>query len=89
MIGLSVSKCIAEIIDGKVAESEVEKIIARTAAENDEDWEFIISLYKRDHWQKNPKEAEAIIRRLLKAKKIEQPRLKGRPLHSLEGGIWR
>lgn len=87
-IGLSVSFCIADIIKGKVKEKDVEKIIGSTAARNDAEWEGIISDYKETYWKDDPEKGEAILRRLLKAGKIEQPRLQGKPAHNIASGHW-
>lgn len=45
MIGLSFSKCVAEIALGKVDPSKVTKIISRTACKTSEDWQKTIEVY--------------------------------------------
>jgi hypothetical protein len=74
MIGLSVSFCIRDIVDGKMPLSGVEKIIGGTKALNDADWENVISRYQQVYWKKFPLRAAALCRWLVKAGKIEQPR---------------
>ena len=88
-IGLSISLCIADIIKGKVEEKDVEKIIGATNAVNEVDWQEVIRIYKKTHWQDDPEKGEAILRRFLKQGKIEQPRLEGKPSHSIKDGHWR
>lgn len=73
-IGLSISMCIRDIVEGRVKERNVLKIISRVSAHTPEDWERIIHDYKRDEWSRYAIEADKILRRLLKKKKIEQPR---------------
>jgi len=87
-IGLSLSRCIKDIIEGKVDEKDVEKIIARTAANNEEEWFSLIGRYKQKYWSNNPEEAEAIFHRFMKAGKITQPRLESGKYPDIRDGIW-
>ena len=87
-IGLSVSWCIKDIIEGKVAEEDVEMIIGRTAASNREEWLSVIEHCKKTFWTKNPEEAEAICHRFIEAGKITQPRLKGERCPNRKEGTW-
>lgn len=87
-IGLSVSHCIADIISGDVKEEDVEKIISSTAAENEAQWDEIIARYRQRYWSADPGRGEAILRRLLIAGKIEQPRLQGEPTPNIGKGYW-
>ena len=90
MIGLSVSRCIGEILDGKVSEDDVEEIIGSTAAANEDDWETVIARYRQiPPWQKEPDEGEAILRRFLAAGKIKQPRLEGEEFPNAVEVIWK
>tara|TARA_R110001583_G_scaffold53441_4_gene164846 strand:- start:212 stop:520 length:309 start_codon:yes stop_codon:yes gene_type:complete len=77
-IGLSLSFCIKEILSGKVWEGSVDKIVSGTSCRSDDDWEELIQRYREVYWRKDPNEGEAILRRLLEAGKIEQPRLNDR-----------
>jgi len=88
LVGLSLSYCIKDIIDGKVKEEEVIKIITRTMAFDEGDWKNIIEHYQHKLWESNPKKAEEIFRRFLEAGKIEQPRTTGKETHSLIDGHW-
>lgn len=76
-IGLSISFCIRDIATGKVAEQEVEKIIAGTMCADIEEWEYVIASYRQSYWQDCADQAEAILRRLIATGKIWQPRLEG------------
>ena len=73
--GLSLSFCIKHILSGKVPEGSVDKILSGTSCRSDDDWEELIELYRDVYWRKDPDEGEAILRRLLEAGKIEQPRI--------------
>ena len=56
MIGLSLSFCVRDILDGKVAVEDVECIVAGTAAETDEDWECLVVGYAQSYWRKHSME---------------------------------
>ena len=87
-IGLSLSRCVGDIVEGKINIEDVEKIITGACWTNDAEWEDTIQLYKQNDWcwsyigqdgrkmAANPDEAEKIARQLLAEGKIEQPRLK-------------
>ena len=75
MIGLSLSLCVIDILEGRVSERDIEKIIASTKAESPEGWEDVIGIYKESYWSYSdkfsPDDAEALTRSLLAAGKIE------------------
>ena len=75
MIGLSISFCVQDIAEGKVALETVDKIVAGTSASTDEGMDDLIRSYCESYWCRYPQEAERIIRQLLAEGKIEQPRL--------------
>ncbi|HLD70618.1 MAG TPA: hypothetical protein VI937_01935 [Negativicutes bacterium] len=75
MIGLSVSFCILDIVNGVVPIENVEKIIGGISAQNQEDVRQLISDYCQVYWRECPKEAEQVFRQLFAEGKIEQPRL--------------
>jgi hypothetical protein len=79
MIGLSVSYCIRDIVEGKVKLEEVEKIVAGTCAITKEQVENVVKTYRLRHWHKNPDEGEKIYRQLLAEGKIIQPRASSGP----------
>ena len=91
MIGLSVSLCVKDVIEGKMAIGDVEKIISRTACETTDAWDEVIARYKARFWHHAPEKAETIIRRLIADGKVSQPRLaadeKMPDLHAV-GGHW-
>ncbi|HNW19703.1 MAG TPA: hypothetical protein PLA53_00875 [bacterium] len=86
-VGLSLSLCIKNILEGKVKEEEVKEIIAGTSFAP-EKFDELIDLYKKSYWYDNPEEGEAIARRLFAAGKIKQPRMEGGKIHSIAEGHW-
>jgi len=87
-IGLSVKNCVADICRGSVKVENVIKIIARTSCRDEEDWNHVIDLYKREYWSYFPDEAEKVIRQLIAEKRVEQPRLKDKPFADIKNGVW-
>ena len=75
MIGLSLSFCVKAILQGKVAEADVDLIVCGTKADNTVEMHNVLQAYKENYWYENPDEGVAIARRLLKAGKLFQPRL--------------
>lgn len=74
MIGLSVSLCIKDILDGKVQIKEVKKIIGSTRCETTKDWEKVLDTYYFCYWNDYPKSQCLEVFNLL-LPIIEQPRL--------------
>ena len=88
MIGLSISFCVQDIAEGKVALETVDKIVAGTSVEPGQATEELIALYKESYWCRYPDQAEQIFRQLLVEGRIEQPRLADpRRFPMLERGV--
>jgi len=88
LIGLSLSFCVADIVRGIVQLQEVDKIITATAAESPAEWFQLLAQYRDMYWDFNPDECEGVVHTLMKAGKIEQPRLEGKQAHSIADGHW-
>lgn len=76
----SLSLGIKAILNGRVPEDAVVMILASTKVEKPErlkSWQDVIKFHKRSYWSQNPREAEKIFKRLRKAGKIIQPRVRG------------
>lgn len=86
VIGLSLSGCVNDIINGKVALEDVQFISSGTKCSEPEHWESVIDSYRTYFWRKNPAEGERIARLLISSGLIIQPRLEGRILPSLNLG---
>lgn len=89
MIGLSVSRCVKDIVQGAVKLEDVTKIVGGTRAETPQDWDRLIRRYREGLWHDFRDEAEQVMRRLIAEGKIEQPRLteEKQPLVT-DGNYW-
>lgn len=74
MIGLSLSLCINDIANGKVALGDVEKIISGTCADASQ-WDALLARYAELYWEDGPESRLRIARHLYREGKIKQPRL--------------
>jgi hypothetical protein len=74
-VGLSLSFCVKDIIEGNVDESEVDSIIANTAMRTEHDFMQVMDSYCRWYWYLHRIEAIGVCCRLWLAGKIIQPRL--------------
>lgn len=86
--GLSLSFCVRDIVNGLVSLSQVDKIIAATAASTPKDWDEVLASHKKSYWTESPDECEQLARKLIKAGKVEQPRLHGKEAHNIADGHW-
>lgn len=75
MIGLSLSLCIADVLDGEVVQSDIEYIVSGTCAGNLEVFQGVLADYAKAYWRKAPGEGVRIALELYHAGKIHQPRL--------------
>ncbi len=87
-VGLSLRFCVLDIVNGEVAEEDVETIITDTDAPDDESWGELMDLYAQVYWAKNKKECVDIANRLREAGKIIQPRTEGKGAPNIASGHW-
>lgn len=87
MIGLSLSFCIKEMVEGKVDPATVSKLIVGTQCATPEQWEDVLTQYCRVYWIKNPDACDKLARQFIAEGKVEQPRLRG-DRFSISNGIW-
>lgn len=81
VVGLSLSFCVRDIMDGKVAIDDVQFITSGTHATCPEDWDEVIATYRKAYWYKDPDRGEVIARYFIGNGLILQPRMEGnRPL---------
>ena len=86
MIGLSLSWCVKDIIEGKVELDEVEKIICGTRIENPQHFEQVCEHYCAYYWEHNRGRAVLIASKLFNSGKLDQPRVRGEePPNTCEG----
>jgi hypothetical protein len=88
LIGLSLSLCVADILAGKVKESEVALIVSGTKAETYDSVLNVVDGYAGTYWRSNEREGWRIAFRLWGAGKIVQPRIWGVSPHSIAAGHW-
>ena len=89
-IGLSLSLCVADIINDRMRVEDVVMIRANAMARSEADWNNVIESYSRHYWRQDPFRAQRVVRLLRDCNRIHQHRLEGDPLHqhSISGGIW-
>ena len=78
-VGLSLSLCVKDIVEGKVDALDVHLIVASTFVKTPREWDRVIEHYTAAFWQADPKRAAGIVRALLKWDCIRQPRLEHQP----------
>lgn len=74
MIGLSVTRCIQDMIEGRVEKYTVKKIIGGTSITPDV-VDDVMRRYREIWWKADPDQAEQIFRSMFAAGTIEQPAL--------------
>ena len=86
MIGFSLSACVLEILAGKIAIAEVERIITSICFQTQEQYQEIIANYKQIYWHKFP---ESQVDALLEVLTLEFPRnLRPARYPSIVYGVW-
>ena len=88
MIGLSVSSCVLDIVEGKVAYEDVEKILGGTRVTTLTGLERLLNNYSELYWDRNPDACVAMFRRLQMDRKLEQPRITRGMAPDTTGGHW-
>lgn len=88
IVGLSLSFCVKDIMDAKVAIDNVQFIATGTYATSPEDWDEVIGVYRKAYWYKDPDRGEAIARHFINNGMILQPRLEGNHPLFAENGKW-
>ena len=89
MVGFSLSACIKDILEGKVQEDEVQKIIDGTKFTDLASFDQVLNSYALTYWSKNPYEGKSIAYRFLYATKIQQPRVEGKLAPFIGKGWWK
>lgn len=89
MIGLSLSFCVKDIIEGRVELEQVEKISTGTAFRTRALFHMGMMLdYCRIYWRHDPERAHQIAMDLWDAGKIDQPRCRGEDPLPIHDGHW-
>jgi len=77
MVGVSLSLCLGDILNGKIALEDVALIRASTAARDEHDWNRLATMYNRDYWKADQQLVNQTIQILRDSDRIDQPRLRG------------
>ena len=86
LIGLSLSMCIRDMINGKMTFGSVKCIISGTKIENDNDFAAVRDRYCKTYWAENPIMASNLLRGLYDGNMLVQPRVLGiKPMYIADG----
>lgn len=86
LIGLSLSFCVSDILNGLIDKNDVAFIISGTRIQCQHDLDDVLNTYARWNWDTNPELGKAIAREFYRDGKIIQPRVLGyNPPHVAEG----
>jgi hypothetical protein len=88
LIGLSLSFCVADIINGRVDIDDVSFIISGTHIRNAEELSDVLDTYTRYYWKDLPQLGRFVATRLYEEGKIIQPRLLGYGVPNTAEGWW-
>lgn len=87
MIGLSLSFCVRQILEGTIDISTVEKLITGTRCRTRGDFDDVIKQYKRNYWYKYSEDKIDEVIAYLRPK-IYQPRLTEKRFPVITNGYW-
>lgn len=88
LIGLSLSYCVSDIINGRVALADVAFIVSGTRIRDAEDLADVLDTYARNYWSNLPQLGRSVAMELWDAGKIIQPRVLGLPAYHVADGHW-
>ncbi len=77
--GLSLARCVKDIILGKVSISQIDHIETDTDVRGPDGWKRLAERYNLKEWKFNPKIAWEVLMELLRLDLIKQPRKEGKP----------
>lgn len=81
LIGYSLSLCVLDIMTKSIPLDRIEKIIAGTAAQSEQDWDRLLDSFCLTYWRCSPHQARTIVKTLRESDRIKQPRLTEREYH--------
>jgi hypothetical protein len=88
LIGLSLSFCVRDILEGKVKLEDVHEICSGTAIAYKKTWDVVMMSYRMLYWRKNPDQGQRIAEHLRRLGKLWQPRLELLDEPSISNGHW-
>jgi len=87
--GLSLSLCVQDIITDRVRVEDVAFITTNTCARDEHDWMRLVDSYRITYWRADPGRAARVVKILLDAGRILQPRVANAEYHHrIDAGIW-
>lgn len=87
-IGLSLSFCVSDIINGLVDKYDVAYIIAGTRIRNNEEFKNVLDTYSGIYWNENPEEGKKIATDFYNSGRLLQPRILGGEPPTVFEGHW-
>jgi len=87
-VGLSLSFCVKDIVNGRVKLEEVSHIVTACKFANSEDLQVIIDIYKGVYWEGKEDEGERVAKYLFEKGKLLSPRACGMPYPDIVNGHW-
>lgn len=87
-IGLSLSFCICDLLDEKIACDQVAFIVTGTKAPTRQAWDRVVDQYCQTYWSSDPVRARRLANRLYEQGKILQPRVWGCECPNIAEGHW-
>jgi hypothetical protein len=89
LIGYSLCLCVTDIVTWNIPLERIDRIVAGTTAQSEEDWASLLDTYCQSYWYRFPKEARATVKALRETGRIAQPRLADRNYaHSIYTSAW-
>jgi len=88
LIGMSLSYCISDIINGRVDKNDVMFIVSGTRITCKHDLDEVLENYARWNWSNNPENSKSLAREFYNRGMIIQPRVLGYDAPTLENGWW-
>jgi hypothetical protein len=88
LIGLSLSYCVADIINGLVNIDDVAFIVAGTRIRDAADLSDVLDSYARNYWSNLPQLGRSIATQLYEEGKVIQPRVLGLHAYHVADGHW-
>jgi hypothetical protein len=87
-IGLSLSFCIRDIIEGRVNEEDVICIISNTKITNMDEFDSCCDMYCKVYWLSNQRRALYLAMKYWQQGRIIQPRTFSNNIHYVSDGHW-
>lgn len=88
LVGRSLSFCVQDLVKGRVDYADVLRVETNTRCATPEEWARVLVSYSKVYWALDPALGIAYATRLMAEGRITQPRMEGKPVHSIADGWW-